>query len=459
RRGGGDAADKGTSQMSKQLQEPILDRGIRNTNFFNGRLLTADDLKTEQAASRESRRQLGRAVGDGVVQGLEVVLVSPGTTTTSPVVSVTKGLALNRRGQTLALPDAQQVALTRRLDVAPPEVGAFAVCDPPTYTFSNLNDGVYVLVVGPASGFQEYAPMRGQRPGDSASGCGNRYAVEGVKFRLAKLDVSAMTQVSAATRTQISALMAAGDAPSLSKLRNLLAHLCFGTEELSALARDLLKASGDISAYASYGAIDFLRARGELTDCEVPLALVYWSAGAARFADMWSVRRRVTHGALSLPPLLADRRAAEGEAVIQQFQEHVESLRTTESFPELAIASNYFRYLPPAGIIPFKQGVTKGFSTNTFFSGIVRRQPEFIDGSVVRALLREAVNYEPFDLTSGELVWLYKVRQNVETDQGGTVPPTYLVFAGPHVPYKATPRFDREHWDFSNYGCEKDGAA
>ncbi len=445
--------------MSKQLQEPILDRGIRNTNFFNGRLLTADDLKTEQAASRESRRQLGRAVGDGVVQGLEVVLVSPGTTTTSPVVSVTKGLALNRRGQTLALPDAQQVALTRRLDVAPPEVGAFAVCDPPTYTFSNLNDGVYVLVVGPASGFQEYAPMRGQRPGDSASGCGNRYAVEGVKFRLAKLDVSAMTQVSAATRTQISALMAAGDAPSLSKLRNLLAHLCFGTEELSALARDLLKASGDISAYASYGAIDFLRARGELTDCEVPLALVYWSAGAARFADMWSVRRRVTHGALSLPPLLADRRAAEGEAVIQQFQEHVESLRTTESFPELAIASNYFRYLPPAGIIPFKQGVTKGFSTNTFFSGIVRRQPEFIDGSVVRALLREAVNYEPFDLTSGELVWLYKVRQNVETDQGGTVPPTYLVFAGPHVPYKATPRFDREHWDFSNYGCEKDGAA
>jgi hypothetical protein len=314
-----------------------------------------------------------------------------------------------------------------------------------------------VLVVGPASGFQEYAPMRGQRPGDSASGCGNRYAVEGVKFRLAKLDVSAMTQVSAATRTQVSTLMAAGDAPSLSKLRNLLAHLCFGTEELSALARDPLKMSGDISAYASYGAIDFLRARGELTDCEVPLALVYWSAGAALFADMWSVRRRVTPGATSerQPPLLDERRAAEGEAVIRQFQEHAASLRTNEPFPELVIAANYFRYLPPASILPLKQGASKGFSANTFFSGVTRRLPEFIDGALLRALLCEAVNYEPFDLTSGEMLWLYKVRQNVEVPQGGTAAPPYLVFAGPHLPYKATPRFDVARWDFSNYArCE-----
>ena len=36
--------------MSLELLEPMLRGGIRNTHFFNGRLLTADDLRAEQAA-------------------------------------------------------------------------------------------------------------------------------------------------------------------------------------------------------------------------------------------------------------------------------------------------------------------------------------------------------------------------------------------------------------------------
>ena len=38
---------------SIELLTPILLDGIRNTHFFNGRLLTADDLRVEQQANRQ----------------------------------------------------------------------------------------------------------------------------------------------------------------------------------------------------------------------------------------------------------------------------------------------------------------------------------------------------------------------------------------------------------------------
>jgi hypothetical protein len=443
--------------MSKKLSEPILDSGISNTNFFNGRLLTADALKADQEANRQQRRLLGRAVGDGIVEGLEVSVVSAGAVGVQPVVGVTKGLALNRTGQILSLPDDEHVALVRQLDAPPPEAGAFSDCGIAISTFDILENGVYLLVIGPASGFREHVPMRGLSDTAGVTQCGSRYRVDGVQFRLARLDPSAMPGLSTETITQINGLMSATSAADLSKLRNLLAHVCFGTEELAALASEPLKQSQGQpqgqSAYAAYGAADFLRSQGQLTDCEVPLALLYWRGGTLRFADMWSVRRRVAQRAESAdwPPLLDGRRAGEGEAVIRQFQEHAESLRAGEPFPELFIASNFFRYLPPAGLLPLKQGTSKGFGANTFFAGVAHRPPEFIDGSLLRSLFGEAAGYEPVDLTSGEMVWVYRVRQNAQVPQGGTAARPYLVFAGPHVPYKATARFDVAHWNFSNF--------
>jgi hypothetical protein len=56
---------------SRYLLESILDQGIRNTNFFNGRILTADDLRTEQDANRQQHEQLGQAIGAGIVNGLD----------------------------------------------------------------------------------------------------------------------------------------------------------------------------------------------------------------------------------------------------------------------------------------------------------------------------------------------------------------------------------------------------
>src|SRR2546421_3082779 len=95
---------------SIELLEPLLQGGIRNTNFFNGRLLSAEDLRTEQTAARRQRAQVGRAVGAGVVAGLEV---SRGDASAAASVNVAAGLALNETGQALELPTAMQVALVR----------------------------------------------------------------------------------------------------------------------------------------------------------------------------------------------------------------------------------------------------------------------------------------------------------------------------------------------------------
>lgn len=67
--------------MAYDLLESItLEGSVRNVNYFNGRLLTAEDLTAGQAANNTHHWQLGQAIGAGVVRGLEV---SAGTTTTA----------------------------------------------------------------------------------------------------------------------------------------------------------------------------------------------------------------------------------------------------------------------------------------------------------------------------------------------------------------------------------------
>src|SRR5438477_4882380 len=97
-----------------QLLEPVLTGGIKDTHFFNGRILTADDLRTMQAAARHHDAQLGRATGDGVAYGLDVSPAPGGPNgDTSVVLHVTRGLALNLLGERAALPAAVDVALVR----------------------------------------------------------------------------------------------------------------------------------------------------------------------------------------------------------------------------------------------------------------------------------------------------------------------------------------------------------
>jgi hypothetical protein len=81
--------------------------GLKRTNFFNGRLLTAEDLQREQECQRAMLRQANRAAfGQGLVRGLNV-------SCSGTQVSVTPGMAVDATGRILELPDACSFDLRR----------------------------------------------------------------------------------------------------------------------------------------------------------------------------------------------------------------------------------------------------------------------------------------------------------------------------------------------------------
>ncbi|HYE99599.1 MAG TPA: hypothetical protein VEJ18_11845, partial [Planctomycetota bacterium] len=98
----------------EQLLRPVFEGGIRSVNFFNGRVLTGEDLSREQEAQRQARRLLGQAAGEGVACGFEISEAPGSSTARSPVINVEPGLAVNRAGQTLRLNSRASVGLVWR---------------------------------------------------------------------------------------------------------------------------------------------------------------------------------------------------------------------------------------------------------------------------------------------------------------------------------------------------------
>src|SRR5689334_7951386 len=132
-----------------RLDTPFLDGGIRSTNFFNGRLLSREDMHREQAAERAIHERLGRALGAGVVHGFEVTAQAiGGSSITDPVVTVRAGLAVNRHGQTVALDRDVDVSLLKPATApaaATPGAGAFGACKPAEEGVYVTGTGVYLL--------------------------------------------------------------------------------------------------------------------------------------------------------------------------------------------------------------------------------------------------------------------------------------------------------------------------
>ena len=441
-----------------ELLEPFLEKGIRNTNFFNGRLLSAEDLRAEQEANRQQHQQLGRAIGEGIAYGLEVHKVtgtSPPSGPTAPLVRVSAGLALNRRGQALFLPSEIELALVREKETLAAGAGLFAPCDPPQATSVLTGTGVYMLVLAPASGFEGRAPVSGLGGnGATGGGCGSRFAVEGVQFRLVSLPVSSMPGISPMLRVQLTQLMASGNVASLAKLRNLLAHVCFGSEELKEFFRDPFKRVNNTPLYTTYGALDALRAIGSLSDCDVPLALLYWATQGIQFVDMWSVRRRLTRRAVteSWPLLVGDRRVSEAEAIFSQFDDHIQDMRTNETNLGAIVALQRFGYLPPVGVLPVVGTASPaGFNPHTFFGALASKDVAMLDGSLLRSLLHDALYHEPIDLSSVERIQLYWIRENRQAIAQQQTAQLVLVFASPTLSYRGVARFGYAQWGLSRF--------
>ncbi|MFL6254447.1 MAG: hypothetical protein ACJ74T_05470 [Pyrinomonadaceae bacterium] len=410
----------------EQLLQPVFGGGVRSVNFFNGRVLSGEDLSDEQEAQRRARRLLGRGVGEGVAFGFEVSEAAESSTTQFPVITVEPGIAVNRSGQTLRLGERTQVGLVRREDSQTFEqLGVtFRDCSPLRPQLYVAAESVYLLTVAPAEGREGRAPTTGA--GNVPAAFNTRYLVEGVQFRL----------IEAVNASNL------GD---LNTLRNRVAYLCYGADSTRGIAVNPFGTSLD-----SYGLLDSLR--GDiLTDCEVPLALIYWSnVRGIGFIDMWSVRRRLTKTAHSEAwhSLVGDRRTSESEAMVLQFQDHVaDMLRNTAVPLNTVAAGQFFRRLPPVGLLPLarRDGTGRdynGVNPTTFFGGHAPPASAFIDVAIVRSLLADAGNYEPVDLTKGEVVWLYQVWQNDHDFITNTNVTPYIIFTTAQMPFRGAALFN-----------------
>jgi hypothetical protein len=381
------------------LLQPILEGGLQRNNFFNGRLLSAEDLRAEQDAAREQDHHLARAIGDGVAWGLRVSVVSAGAE--NPRVLVREGLALNRRGDLLSLSDDAEVTLLADRSEEETAAGLFGECEPPRATASLSGEGAYVLVIAPASGYRGTAPV--SDPNTTAVGrgaCGARYRVEGVRFRLVPMPIgTSLDGVDPVLRGRAHGLLPSTGDPARERLRNLLAHLCFGTQVVDAGGTtDTLRISGGASAPTGWGVLDALRARRDLTDCDVPLAVVVLTSAGIRFVDLWSARRRpVDAEAIDAWTAVAGpRRLAEGEAAFLHFQSQLAIVQGMPS-PSTIAASTYFDVLPAAGWLPTGTG---GFSWATFLGAHAPPAVTPVDAALLRGILQRSWFHEPFVLTT-----------------------------------------------------------
>jgi hypothetical protein len=415
----------------KRLTEAITEGGIPWINFFNGRLLSGEDLSKEQTSNLEGRRRLGRAIGEGVATGLEVSLTEGVDTRETPIVTVNAGLAINRQGQTLSLNSSTNVKLTRPINVASNGRTAFGFddCKPLQPGIYIALAGVYLLTIAPATKNEGRAAVSGLD--NIVARCNTHHAVEGVQFRLIQLGINAEEMRDAAY------------------LRNRIAYRCFGIDSGITFPVDPFNAPPPRTL------LDDLRPR-LLTDCDVPLAIINWtSTEGIKFVDNWSVRRRVfaPSAAGQWETVLGERRRSEGEAMFLQFQEHLEAL-ARQTAPRTLVAAQHLNYLPPIGIIPHTDSLSgDGFDYRAFFGGLTYREPVFIEGAKVEPLFRRSLAYAPTDLNTGEMIWLYWVRQNMKTiDNNPARPPrAYLIFTSGHVPYQGQAQFDLGHWEYANY--------
>ncbi|MDD4979343.1 MAG: hypothetical protein PHI29_11995 [Gallionella sp.] len=411
----------------KLLQQTILDGGIRAVNFFNGRLLTGEDLTREQTARREADRRLGIALGDGIAWGLEVNLIE--NHPLGSVVTINAGLAINRNGQTLHLPNPLDVLLSDRSAPKVATTRSFIDCGLKGGVIAT-KPGTYLLTIAPDEA--NVGRAQSQSLDEGSVRCNSDALVEAVQIRMLPLTV----ELDVASRADND------------RLRNAVAWQCFGLDYMANFLIDPLRMPAQIPE-----PLETLVGK-TYTRCDVPLAVVRVTT-KIEFVDLWSVRRRLTPrgcaGAFAYP--VEERRRAEGEAMSLQFQQQLAGMTVASGDVRGLAASKKFVQLPAAGLLPMPgDAAGDAAAIASFFAGCTVRGPAYIEGARLETLLRESYSYPPINPNSGELIWLYWVRENRQAIdlKRDPKPRACLVFTSGHMPYQADARLDVAKWDYAN---------
>jgi len=414
-------------------EQPILDGGISSVAFFNGRLLTGEDLTKEQLATTEARLRVGRVLGSGVACGFGVRL-EPSGDVTRPVLAITPGRAVNPRGAVLELPAGVDLALTRDATPSGSPEAVFTDCTPLQPGTYIAGAGAYVLTVAPARRGVGRAPVSGLQ--NAQAQCNVAYSVEGLQFDLLRIALPASA-------------LAEPD-----KTRNRVAHLMAGTdtpERLAMLADPLAPAP------ARYGMLDELVEQGCLTDVQVPLAFLLWTGeDGVVYVDPWCVRRPLRQPAADrFAGLTGDRVRGDAQAVFDQFQNHVADLVAdpgTNAGLAGETAADRFELLPPVAMVPIRDGASgAGWDPDTFLGTQGSQGLATLDADALRELVRDGLDHTPYLVGGGTPVQRYLVWENEVARSIGLSPQRVMVIAREGLGYRGVARYGQARFALSRY--------
>jgi hypothetical protein len=380
------------------LDTGFVTHGIPHVSFWNGRVLTAEDLRDEQLANQSGRTQLGRVIGSGVVSGFEVYQGKPETH-----VEVRPGLAIDGEGQVVELPVDVDLALVVPPDLASGD-GWFTACDPVTSN-SPTGTGLYLLVVRPTSQPKSTTAGIAAFGSGVATECGPKYAVEGVSFRLIGLNAADLAADAGHDSPDIDRVTGLGTSNEHALARNVLAHVFLDT---LAWVDRFADPFGAPPEEVEFGTLT--RLRKSLLHCEVPIAILTWTSGGVGLVDTWAVRRPPLGepAFTAIQGLGSTRREHLGRAAFAQFQDHLAALLSEAGFDRSNFrVSDRFRYLPAAGLIPVEPG-RPGFSGDVF-GNLTVHGPVQIEPARIGSLLDESFHHPAIDLDRGEALYVYAV--------------------------------------------------
>jgi hypothetical protein len=380
-------------------EQSLLTGGLQFVNFFNGRLLTAEDLTDEQTANRLARRILGKALGSGVANGLWVTAPKlKDNTDAGLVVDVDAGVAASPRGDVLCLMEKTRLSLTGSIKAAGNTGPVFHDCESDSTTLAT-SAGLYLLTVSSAAEGTGRAPTSGLG-GNTPAPCNTRYVVYGLAFHLTRLTPPAATA---------------------NLLRNTLAYQAFGFAPIPNMAQTVSQAFANpfAAASASYGLLDTL-GPDKLPICHVPLALIYRASDGIQFVDNWSVRRGMTSRTATQPWhfFVSPRRQSENAAAFLQFQEHLTDLLAGNANITADQLRGYFGWLPPAGLLP------ASVDWRTFLGSHAPARPTQVNPGLLADLLNEALDRAPFVLEDAQ-----QPRAAVDVFSTSAATSTFVLFA------------------------------
>ena len=185
-----------------------------------------------------------------------------------------------------------------------------------------------------------------------------------------------------------------------------MAYACLGQLDLLSWPNSF-ETEGD----QAHNLIDRLHLIEAIQVCDVPLALLYQSGSRIIFVDMWAARRRlILDKPFSNLHALSPQQFAVGEATLNQFQSHLQSLTEADGIDQMTL-DQYMRYLPPAGLLP-RAGFAGDFS------------PHILNQAAVTSLLHLSFRFPLIDLAGDELPIYFEIEE-----ENGT-----LLFAGQQFP-------------------------